>query len=75
MCELRSKKPKVVKNIGEDFYTFLIEDDPLTYNEAMMFGEAPFLKEAIKSEMNSILAHETWVLIGVPLSSKPIGCK
>lgn len=41
----------------------------------MASSEAPFWKEAIKSEMDSIMAHETWVLANLPIGIKPIGCK
>lgn len=36
----------------------------------MMSSEAPFWKE---SEIDSILAHETWILVNLPL--EPTGCK
>ena len=31
----RSKRPRIEKNLGEGFYTFLLEGDPTTYNEAI----------------------------------------
>ena len=70
----RSKRPRIEKDFGDDFITFLIED-PLTYAQAMTASDAPLWKEAIKSEMDSILAHETWVLTDLPPGCKPIGCK
>ncbi|KAG9440057.1 hypothetical protein H6P81_020222 [Aristolochia fimbriata] len=71
----RSKRPRIEKNFGDDFYTFLIEDDPLTYTEAMRSSDASLWEEAVKSEMDSILSHNTWVLTDLPPGSRPIGCK
>ena len=31
--------------------------------------------EAVNDEMDSILSNNTWVLVDLPTSSKPIGCK
>ncbi|BBH05025.1 Uridine diphosphate glycosyltransferase 74E2 [Prunus dulcis] len=31
----RSKRARVEKNFGDDFYTFLVEGDPTTYKEAL----------------------------------------
>ncbi|KAI5333799.1 hypothetical protein L3X38_023931 [Prunus dulcis] len=38
----RSKRVRVEKNFGDDFYTFLVEGDPTTYKEAVMSVDAPF---------------------------------
>ena len=37
--------------------------------------EGPLWKEAIKSEIDSILHNHTWELVDLPLSSKPLGYK
>ncbi|KAM1873109.1 hypothetical protein ACFX13_006993 [Malus domestica] len=76
LAELRmSKRPRVEKNFGDDFYTFLIEGDPTTYKEAMISVDAPFWKEAINSEVESILQNNTWELTDLPPGTTPIGCK
>ena len=54
---------------------FNIEDDPKTFEEAMASRDSIFWKEAINDEMDSILSNNTWVLVDLPTSSKPIGCK
>jgi hypothetical protein len=51
------------------------EDDPKSFSEAMSSRDAAFWKEAVNDEMDSILSNNTWVLVDLPLSSKPIGCK
>ncbi|KAM2709368.1 hypothetical protein EV2_047063 [Malus domestica] len=76
LAELRrSKRPRVEKNFGDDFYTFLIEGDPTTYEEAMISVDTPFWKEAINSEVESILQNNTWELTDLPPGTTPIGCK
>ena len=37
--------------------------------------DAPFLKEAIQSEVDSIIQNNTWVLVDLPSGNKAIGCK
>ncbi|KAK4385554.1 hypothetical protein Sango_2679400 [Sesamum angolense] len=44
----RSKRARVVKNFGSDFVTYNIEDDPVTFKEAMASLEAKQWKEAVK---------------------------
>ena len=74
--ELRhSKRPKNGTNFGPDFITaFLIEDDPKTYQEAMKLVDATFWKDAIHSELESIMANHTWELI-LTRGCKAISCK
>ena len=44
------KDLKKVKDFGFEFCSFLLEDDPKTYCEAMRSIDAPFWKEAINDE-------------------------
>ena len=71
----RSKRPRIEKNFGDEFLTFNIENDPLTYKEAMASNDSLFWKDAMKSEIESITTHGTWVLTELPVGMKPIGCK
>ena len=71
----RSKRQKVTKDFGSDFITFQIEGDPPTFKDAMASSEVRHWKEAIKSEMDSILVNGTWELVVPPPDSKTIGCK
>ncbi|KAM1902395.1 hypothetical protein ACFX14_031111 [Malus domestica] len=71
----RGKRIKVSKNFGPDFISFLSENEPRTFTEAMSSSEAPLWKEAIKSEMESIMENNTWELVDLPPGSKPIGHK
>ena len=54
---------------------FNTEDDPKIFEEAMASKDSAFWKEAVNDEMDSILSNNTWVLMDLPTSSKPIGCK
>ncbi|KAK4382083.1 hypothetical protein Sango_2905800 [Sesamum angolense] len=53
----RSKRARVVKDFGSDFVTYNIEDDPVTFKDAMASLEAKQWKEAVKSEMDSIVSN------------------
>ncbi|KAL0423271.1 UNVERIFIED_CONTAM: Retrovirus-related Pol polyprotein from transposon TNT 1-94 [Sesamum radiatum] len=71
----RSKRARVVKDFGSDFVTYNIEDDPVTFKDAMASLEAKQWKEAVKSEMDSIVSNRTWVLVDLPPRCTTIGCK
>ncbi|KAL0383034.1 UNVERIFIED_CONTAM: Retrovirus-related Pol polyprotein from transposon TNT 1-94 [Sesamum calycinum] len=71
----RSKRARVVKDFGSDFVTYNIEDDPVTFKDAMASLEAKQWKEAVKSEMDSIVSNGTWELVDLPPGCTTIGCK
>ncbi|KAL0409510.1 UNVERIFIED_CONTAM: hypothetical protein Sradi_1885400 [Sesamum radiatum] len=48
----RSKRARVVKDFESDFVTHNIEEDPVTFKDAMAYTEAKQWKEAVKSEMD-----------------------
>ena len=52
-----------------------LEEDPKTYSNAMTSRDSSFWKEAINDEMDSLLSNGTWVLVDLPPSCKPFGCK
>ena len=41
----------------------------------MSTPEAPFWKEAINSEIESIMQNHTWEIVDLPSGIKPLGCK
>ncbi|KAL0427200.1 UNVERIFIED_CONTAM: Retrovirus-related Pol polyprotein from transposon TNT 1-94 [Sesamum latifolium] len=43
-----SKRARVVKDFGSDFVTYNIEDDPITFKDAMASSKAKQWKEAVK---------------------------
>jgi hypothetical protein len=52
----RSKRQRVAKSFGEDFTVYHIDDIPMTIAEAYASPDAEYLKDAISSEMDSIIA-------------------
>ena len=71
----RSKRVRTSKSFGPDFLTYLLENEPYTFNEAMSTPEAPMWKEAVNSEIESIMQNHTWELVDLPSGSKPLGRK
>ncbi|XP_077245915.1 uncharacterized protein LOC143885588 [Tasmannia lanceolata] len=62
----RSKRARVEKNFGPEFIAYLLEGDPKTYKEAMSLPDSSFWKEAVKSEIDSIL--NDMLIIGTDIS-------
>ncbi|KAL0556828.1 hypothetical protein IC582_005345 [Cucumis melo] len=54
---------------------FLIDEDPKTYQEALNSVESSMWKEAIKSELDSLVMNHAWDLVDLPMGNKPIRCK
>ena len=53
----------------------LIEDEPTTYQEAVMTLDSEKWLEAMRSEMESMYTNQVWTLVDPPEGVKPIGCK
>ena len=70
-----SKRAKTSKQFGLDFLTYMLEDEPQSFKEAISTPKAPFWKEAVNSEIESILQNHTWKLLDLPLGCKPLGYK
>ena len=71
----RSKRARIEKSFGDDYLTYLLEKEPQTYAEAISSSDGPLWKEAIKSEVDSILQNHTWELVDLPPGCKPLGSK
>ena len=71
----RSKRASISKDLGSDFVTFNVEDDPVTFKQAMASNEVKFWKESVNSEIQSIISNETWELVDLPPRCTTIGCK
>jgi hypothetical protein len=59
----RSKRQKTAKSFGDDFTVYLIDDSPKIITEAFSSPDADDWKEAVRSEMDSILSNGTWKLV------------
>ena len=66
---------RTAKSFGSDFLTYMLEGESRTFHEAVTSPESPLWKEAIKSEIDSILQNHTWELVDLPLGSKALGSK
>ena len=69
------KRQRVAKFFGDDFTVYLVDDTPTTIAEAYASLDADDWKEAVQSEMDSILSNGTWELTERPYGCKPVGCK
>ncbi|GJU21255.1 zinc finger, CCHC-type containing protein [Tanacetum coccineum] len=63
------------KTLSQREYCFIIEEDPRTLSEAMASRDVAFWKEAIQSEIDSIMHNDTWELTDLPPGCKALGCK
>ncbi|XP_070041352.1 uncharacterized protein [Nicotiana tomentosiformis] len=68
-----SKHQRTTTSFGPDFLTFLLENEPQTFKEAMSSSEAQYWKETVNSEIESILSNHTWELVDLPPENKPLG--
>ena len=50
-----SKRPKTSKSFGPNFLTYMLEDEPQSFKEAISTLKAPFWKETVNSEIEFIL--------------------
>ena len=71
----RSKRARTEKSFGPDFLTYMLKGEPQTYKEAVNSTESLMWKEAIKSEIDSILHNHTWELVDLPSGCKPLSSK
>ena len=73
--EPRSKRARVEKDFGPDYYVFNIEENPQNLKKALTSFDSIFWKEAINDEMKSLISNRTWKLVDLPPGCKTIGCK
>ena len=71
----RSTRQRTTKSFGDDFIVYLVDDTPRTIAEAYSSQDADYWKEAVRSEMDSIMTNGTWEIVDHPYGCKPVGCK
>nr|GEU50654.1 zinc finger, CCHC-type [Tanacetum cinerariifolium] len=71
----RSKKARTEKSFGPDFVSFMVENEPTSYREAITSSEGHQWKKAIKSEIDFVLQNHTLELVDLPLGCKLLGYK
>ena len=69
----RSKRTRVEKDFGPDYYVFNIEENPQNLKEALTSLDAIFWKEAVNDEIESLISNRTWKLIDLPSGCMTIG--
>jgi hypothetical protein len=52
-----------------------VDDTPTTIVEAYSSLDADLWKEAVQSEINSIMSNGTWEVVDHPYGCKPVRCK
>jgi hypothetical protein len=70
----RSKRQRTAKSFGDHFIVYLVHDTR-SISEAYASLDTDYWKEAVRSEMDSILANGTWEIVDRPCRCKPVGCK
>ena len=75
MQEIRSKRARKEKDYSNNFLAYVVEDELVSYYDAIKSVDAPFWLEAINNEIESIMSNHTWGLVELPLKVKPISCK
>jgi hypothetical protein len=71
----KSKRRRVAKSFGDDYIIYLVYATPKTIEEAYSSPDADLWKEAIQSEMESIMSNGTWEVVDRPYGCKPVGCQ
>ena len=68
MCEdvRRSKRQRKETSYGDDFYTYLVGNEPLSFSEAISAPDAKHWDKAIRTEIDSIKKNNTWTLVYLP---------
>jgi hypothetical protein len=52
-----------------------VDDTPTTIEQVYFSPDADLWKEAVQSEMDSIMSNGTWEVVDHSYGCKPIGCK
>ncbi|GJU56758.1 retrotransposon protein, putative, ty1-copia subclass [Tanacetum coccineum] len=62
----KRKRTRTEKLFGPDFVYFMVGNEPTSYQETVTSSEGPRWKEAIKSEIDSVLQNHTSKLVDLP---------
>ena len=71
----RSKRQRIEKSFGDDFNMYFVDNTPTSIAEVYASPNVDNWKEAIQSEMDSILFNGTCELPERPYGCKSVGCK
>ena len=59
----KSKRARVEKDFGLNYYVFNIEGNPQNLKEALILPDAIFWKEVVNDEIKSLISNKTWKLV------------
>ena len=71
----KSKRQRTVKSFGNDYIVYPVDDISTTFEEAYSSSDADLWKEAVQSEIDSVMSNGTWEIVNRPYRCKLIGCK
>jgi hypothetical protein len=63
----RSKTQRTEKSLGDDYIIYLVDEEPRSLTEAYTSPDAEYWREAVRSEMDSIISNETWEITDLQL--------
>jgi hypothetical protein len=61
-----------MKQFGDDFFVYLVDDTPTSISEAYVSPDADDWKEGVRSQLDSKLANCTCEITDHPFGCKPI---
>ena len=67
-----SKRVRVEKDFGPNYYVFNIEEDPQNLKKALTSLDTILWKEALNDEIESLISNRTWKLVDFPSGCKTI---
>ena len=53
-----SKRARVEKDFGPDYYVFNVDENPLTLKEVLLSPDGIFWKEAVNNKMDSLISNK-----------------
>ncbi|WVZ71230.1 hypothetical protein U9M48_019842 [Paspalum notatum var. saurae] len=71
----RRERQRTAESFGDDYIVYLVDDTPRIIEEAYSSRDFDLWKEAVRSEMDSIMSNGTWKVVERLYGCKPIGCK
>jgi hypothetical protein len=62
----RSKRQSTEKSLGDDYIIYQVDEEPRSLIEAYTSSDAEYWREAVCSEVDSIISNETWEITDFP---------
>ncbi|RDX97797.1 hypothetical protein CR513_19393, partial [Mucuna pruriens] len=71
----RRKRRRKETSFGDDLYTYLVDDDPMSFLKASNALGSKLWEQVIRTRIKSIKKNNRWKLVDLPRGAKSIGCK